>query len=79
MQGEGADAERGQFDGVQQGDLGHAVCFCAPAGPVLVTLNLGVEDRVGQRSSVIIKSLSVYGGSDRRGMKSSGITCAITF
>lgn len=40
VQGEGAHAERGQFDGVQQGHLGHAVCFCAPAGPVLVTLDL---------------------------------------
>lgn len=48
MQGESADAESGQFDGVQQGHLGHAVCFCATAGPVLVTLNLeGKEDRRG--------------------------------
>lgn len=40
VQGEGADAERGQFDGVQQGHLDHPVGVCASARPVLVTLYL---------------------------------------
>lgn len=61
MQGEGAHAERSQLDGVQQGHLGHAICFCATAGPVLVTLNLEVNERSGQRSSVSLKRVPVYG------------------
>lgn len=40
VQREGAHAEGGQFNGVQQGHLGHAVGLCAAAGPVLVTLDL---------------------------------------
>lgn len=43
MQGESAHTESGQFYGVQQGHLGHAIGFCATTGPVLVTLNLQRE------------------------------------
>lgn len=58
MQGESADAESGQLDGVQQGDLGHAVCLCAPAGPVLVALNLGEKDGIRQRLVVSEERIS---------------------
>lgn len=60
VQGESAHAESGQFDGVQQGHLGHAICFGATAGPVLVTLDLEVKERVGQRSSGVTVSLSLW-------------------
>lgn len=43
VQGEGAHAEGGQLNGVQQGHLGHAVGLCASAGPVLVALDLQVK------------------------------------
>lgn len=40
MQRKGADAERGQLHGVQQRDLDHPICLCAPVRPVLITLYL---------------------------------------
>lgn len=40
MQGKGANTESGQLHCVQQGDLDHPVCLCAPIWPVLVTLYL---------------------------------------
>lgn len=40
MQRKGPDAERGQLHGVQQGDLDHPICLCAPVRPVLITLYL---------------------------------------
>lgn len=43
VQGESAYAESGQLDGVQQGDLGHAVCLRPSARPILITLNLNMH------------------------------------
>lgn len=43
MKGERSDAERGQFNGVQQRHLDHSVGVRASAWPVLVTLYL--QDR----------------------------------
>ena len=43
VQGESADTECGQLDGIQQGDLGHAIGFCSSTGPILVTFNLRGE------------------------------------
>lgn len=54
VQGESADTESGQFDGVQQGHLGHAICFCATAGPVLVTLNLEVKERMDRGHQLLV-------------------------
>lgn len=49
VQGESADTESGQFYCVQQGDLGHTIGFCAPTGPILVTLDL--EQRGSKRKT----------------------------